>query len=317
MGSTPTGPPTGLTSTFLANRRITPRSTSSQRHARLQNRLPRDLVRAGLSARKSLGQHFLVDRRILRRIVTATHLTAEETVVEVGAGLGVLTAELAKRAGRVVAVEVDEGLCDHLRRRFAETQNLAVVCRDILSLEPGELLQMVGATLPYVVAGNLPYNIAAAVMRLFLEAKQKPQRLIVTLQREVAESIVAAPGRLSLLALSVQFYAQPLLLFTVPPTAFRPPPKVESAVLRLDVRDEPAIALDDVDAFFGFLRAGFSAPRKQLRNALGHALGIGGAVAGEELSRAGIDPSLRAQALTLEQWATLYHAFEAKGWARG
>ncbi len=273
-------------------------------------------MQAGLRARKSLGQHFLVDRRILRRIVTAAHLTAKDTVVEVGAGRGVLTAELAKRAGRVVAVEVDDGLCDYLRRRFEHIPNLTTVCSDILSLGPGELLQIAGATPPYVVAGNLPYNIAAAVLRLFLEAKEKPQRLIVMLQREVAESIVAAPGRLSLLALSVQFYAEPLLLFTVPPSAFRPPPKVESAVLRIDVRDQPAVAVDDIEAFFRFLRAGFSAPRKQLRNALSHALDIKGAAAGEALSRAGIDPSLRAQALTLEQWAKLYRVFEAEGRAR-
>ena len=269
-------------------------------------------MRAGLGARKSLGQHFLVDHRILRRILTATHLTPKDTVVEVGAGLGVLTAELAKRAGCVVAVEVDEGLCEHLRGRFEQVPNLSIVCRDVLSLEPGELLQMAGATSPYVVVGNLPYNIAAAVLRLFLEAQAKPQRLIVMLQREVAESIVAAPGRLSLLALSVQFYGVPRLLFTVPSSAFRPPPKVESAVLRIDVRDKPAVAVDDIDAFFRFLRAGFSAPRKQLRNTFSHALGIEGAEAYEALRRAGIDPTLRAQALTLEQWGVLHDSFQAE-----
>jgi 16S rRNA (adenine1518-N6/adenine1519-N6)-dimethyltransferase len=183
------------------------------------------------------------------------------------------------------------------------------MCRDVLSTQPSDLLQSADATPPYVVAGNLPYNIAAAVLRLFLEASEKPQRMIVMLQREVAESIVAGPGRMSLLALSVQLYGVPRLLFTVPPSSFRPSPKVESAVLRIDVREAPAVQVDDVEGFFRFLRAGFSAPRKQLRNALSHALGVDAISVGETLHQAGIDPSLRAQALTLEQWAALYRAF--------
>jgi len=317
MASTLTGSPTGLTSTFLASSRTTPRhKTVSQRSFRSQKALPRDLLPAGLSARKSLGQHFLTDRRVLRRIVAATKLTPSDTVIEVGAGLGVLTAQLARRAGRVIAVEVDEGLCDHLRQRFAGVPNLSVVCRDILSLQPGDLLRSAGEGPPYVVVGNLPYNIAAAVLRLFLEASGKPQRLIVMLQKEVAESIVAGPGRMSLLALSVQLYGIPRLLFAVPPSSFRPPPKVESAVLRIDVREALAVQVGDVDGFFRFLRAGFSAPRKQLRNALSHALGVEATLAGEALRRAGIDPSLRAQALGLEQWAVLYRAFESESEAR-
>lgn len=273
-------------------------------------------MQSGLSARKSLGQHFLTDRRILRRIVSAAKLTASDTVVEVGAGLGVLTAQLVRQAGRVIAVEIDEGLCDHLRRRFEGTSNLSVVCRDVLTLQPGDLLRSTGATPPYVVAGNLPYNIAAAVLRLFLEASDRPQRMIVMLQKEMAERIVARPGRMSLLALSVHFYAVPRLLFTVSPSSFRPLPKVHSAVLRIDAREAPAVAVDDVEGFFRFLRAGFSAPRKQLRNALSHALGIDAALAGEALRRAGVDPSLRAQALSLEQWAKLYKAFASESAGR-
>jgi 16S rRNA (adenine1518-N6/adenine1519-N6)-dimethyltransferase len=262
-------------------------------------------VLAGLPARKSLGQHFLTDRRVLRRIVNAAKLTPEDTVVEVGAGLGVLTAQLAKRAGKVVAVEVDEALCRHLRSRFEGVPNLSLVCADVLSLAPEELLRSAGARPPYVVAGNLPYNIAAAVLRHFLEASSRPQRMIVMLQKEVAESIVAGPGRMGLLALATQLYAVPRLLFSVPPSAFRPPPKVESAVLRLDVRDGQAVPLDDVDAFFRIVRAGFSAPRKQLRNSLSHALGLDPAVVEETMRRAGVDPTFRAQALSLEQWAAL------------
>lgn len=265
-------------------------------------------MRAGLTARKSLGQHFLTDRRILRRIANAARLSPDETVVEVGAGLGGLTAQLAKQAGRVIAVEVDEGLFEHLRRRFDGVPNLSLVCADVLSLSPEELLRSAGSHPPYVVAANLPYNIASAVLRHFLEASQPPQRMVVMLQKEVAEGIVAHPGRMSLPALSVQLYAVPRLLFTVPPSAFRPPPRVESAVLRLDVRNEPAVAVDDIDAFFRVLRAGFSTPRKQLRNSLSHALGLDAAVVEGTMRHAGVDPTLRAQALGLEQWAALYRA---------
>ncbi|MDI6856781.1 MAG: 16S rRNA (adenine(1518)-N(6)/adenine(1519)-N(6))-dimethyltransferase RsmA [Dehalococcoidia bacterium] len=276
-------------------------------------RAPRALREAGHFARKGLGQHFLRDRRILQRIVRAAKLSPDDTVVEVGAGLGTLTALLAKRAARVVAVEVDEELCDHLRQRFAETPNLSLVCADVLSLTPSQLLREAGASPPYVVVANLPYYIAAPVLRFFLEATAPPSRLVVMVQKEVAESIVAGPGKTSLLGMSVQFYASPRLLFTVPPSAFYPPPKVQSAVLRLDVRARPAVEVEDTGGFFRFVRAGFSAPRKQLRNALSHALGASAPHVAATIAEAGVDPRVRAQALGLEDWARLYGAFSASG----
>ncbi len=312
MGSNPTGPRAGSTSTSLASRAAPRSRASQQRQTRSPKSRTRELTRASPGARKSLGQHFLTDRRILRRIVSAAKLTSTDTVVEVGAGLGALTSELAKRAGKVIAIEVDEVLCDQLRRRFEQISNVTIVCRDVLSIEPADLLREADANTPYVVAGNLPYNIGVATLRLFLEAEEKPDRLVIMLQREVVESIVAAPGHLSLLALSVAVYAEPHLLFTVPPSAFRPPPKVESAVLRLDVREKPAVAVGDIADFIGFLRAGFSAPRKQLRNALAHSLGLDASLVEEALRQAGVDPRLRAQTLTLAQWESLYHSFEAR-----
>ena len=270
--------------------------------------MPVDLVQAGLTARKSLGQHFLVDRRILGRIVSAAKLSPEDTVVEVGPGLGVLTKQLANFAGRVIAGEVDKGLYERLQERFAGVENLSLIQGDILSLTPSDLLQQAAASAPYAVVANLPYNIAAPVLRRFLEAAEPPQRLVVMVQREVAESIVAAPGRMSLLAASVQFYAVPELLFVVPPSAFRPPPRVDSAVLRIDVRERPAVEVDNIDVFFHFLRAGFSAPRKQLRNALGHTVDVDMEALDAAFAASGIDPTLRAQALALDDWARLYAA---------
>ncbi len=264
---------------------------------------------AAIRPRKSLGQHFLTDRRVLQRILAAASLSSADTVIEVGAGKGVLTRALAAAAGKVIAVEIDEGLCEHLRRRLAARPNVEPVCADILSLRPDELLTRAQASPPYVVVANLPYYIASAVLRHFLESARPPARMIVMVQAEVAQSIAAPPGRMSLLSVGVQFYAQAKVLFYVPPRAFRPPPKVRSAVIRLDVRPEPAVAVDDRQAFFRLVQAGFAAPRKQLRNALALGLSIDPAAARSLLDTANIDPTRRAQTLSLDEWGCLYRAW--------
>jgi 16S rRNA (adenine1518-N6/adenine1519-N6)-dimethyltransferase len=248
---------------------------------------------------------------MLAGIAEAAVLAAGETVVEVGAGLGSLTAELAQRASKVVAVEIDEELCSYLRRRLRRFPNVHIVCADILALTPEELLQEGAAHPPYAVVGNLPYYITAPVLRHFLETPTPPRRLMVMVQREVAESIVAGPGRMSLLGLSVQFYGAPRMLFSVPPSAFYPPPRVHSAVLAIDVRESPAVAVDDASAFFSVARAGFAAPRKQLRNSLALGLGLPPETAEALLRKAGLDPRQRAQELALDDWAVLYRACES------
>ncbi len=263
--------------------------------------------------RKSLGQHFLTDRRVLQRILAAASLSPADTVVEVGAGMGVLTEALASKAGKVIAVEIDKELCAHLRRRLAACPNVEPVCADILSLPPGDLLTSAEASPPYVVVANLPYYIASAVLRRFLESAQPPVRMIVMVQAEVAQSIAAPPGRMRLLSIGVQFYAQARVLFYVPPRAFRPPPKVRSAVIRLDVRPEPAVAVDDRQAFFQLVQAGFAAPRKQLRNALALGLSVEPASAQTLLETANIDPKRRAQTLSLDEWGCLYRAWRGSG----
>lgn len=233
-----------------------------------------------------------------------------------GAGLGGLTAELARRAQRAIAVELDERLAGHLRRRFAGT-GVAIVQGDALAIDPAEALARAGASGPYVVVGNLPYYIAQPLLRHFLEAQPPPQRLVVMVQAEVAESIVAGPGEMSLLGVSVQLYGQPRLLFRVPPSAFYPPPKVRSAVVRIDVAPQPRAAVDDIEAFFHVVRAGFGTRRKQLRNALAHGLRIDPATAAGLLAAAAIDPTLRPQTLTLDAWAALTRAWIARGRPEG
>jgi 16S rRNA (adenine1518-N6/adenine1519-N6)-dimethyltransferase len=326
MGSAPAGCRVGLTSTSSVPsadgrpggraRPLVPpvdvpgreRRGGPHRRGRRRPPPPPELRAAGLRARKSLAQHFLVDQRILARVVAAADISPDETIVEVGAGLGVLTVELATRARVVAAVEVDEKLCLHLRQRLQPYRNVAVVCADILTLSPQQLLEEAGGSGPYAVVANLPYYVAAPVLRHFLEADQPPTRLVVMLQSEVAESIAAGPGGMSLLGVSVQFYGRPRLLFRVPPEAFYPPPKVRSAVLRIDVDDGPRVAVPSRDAFFEVVRAGFSAPRKQLRNSLAQGLGISPGEAAALLAAAAIDPRQRPQELSVEEWAALCRA---------
>ncbi|MCH8993722.1 MAG: ribosomal RNA small subunit methyltransferase A [Chloroflexi bacterium] len=277
---------------------------------------PRELREAGLAARKSLGQHFLTNTAILQRIADAADLSPSDTVIEIGAGLGSLTVELSTRAGRVIAIELDEALAGYLQRRFAGS-NVEVQQGDALAIAPADVLARAGAAGSYTVVGNLPYNIAQPLLRHFLEARPAPTRLVVMLQAEVAESVVAQPGRLSLLGVSVQLYGEPRLLFYVPPSAFYPPPKVRSAVVSIDVAPGLRAAVDDIEAFFHIARVCFRMRRKQLRNTLAHGLRIEPATAAKLLTAAQIDPTLRPQALSLDAWAALTKAWLNRGRPEG
>ena len=259
------------------------------------------LRRYGLEPRRELGQHFLVDARALARIVAAAELTADDAVLEIGAGVGNLTRLLAASAGRVVAVEIDRRFLPVLEAELADCPNVHLVAGDILALDPSDLM----GEGPYKVVANLPYAITSAVLRHLLEARIPPQRMVVTVQREVAERIVARGGRMSLLAVSVQFYGCPQLLFRLRPGAFYPPPEVESAVVRIDRHPEPPVEVTDVGWFFQVVRAGFSQPRKQLINSLASGLGISPGEAASALREAGVDPRARAERLSLEDWARL------------
>lgn len=264
------------------------------------------LHRYGLEPSKDLGQHFLTDERALARIVAAAELTPEEAVLEVGAGVGNLTRRLAPAAGRVVAVEIDRRFLPVLQAELEEFSNVEVVWGDILALDPATLM----GDRPYKVVANLPYGITSAVLRHLLEARVPPQRMVVTVQREVAERVVARGGRMSLLAVSVQFYGQPRLLFRLRPGAFYPPPEVESAVLRIDRYPQPPVEVEDREAFFRLVRAGFTHPRKQLANSLAAGLGISPSEAARLLAVAGIDPQVRAERLSLADWARLVRALQ-------
>lgn len=252
---------------------------------------------------KGLGQNFLVDRAALEKIVAAAELAPDDVVLEVGAGLGALTERLAQAAGHVVAVELDERLMPVLRSVLSGFDNVTLIQGDILALDPAVLVG--AASRQYKVVANLPYYITSAVLRHLLEASLKPQRMVVTVQREVAERIVARPGQMSLLAVSVQFYGRPQLLFRIKPGSFYPSPEVESAVVRVDLHATPPVPEDDTAAFFRVVRAGFAQRRKQLRNTLAAGLGRPPEEVAVKLTEIGVDPQRRPQALSLEEWASV------------
>lgn len=262
------------------------------------------LRRYGLEPWKELGQHFLVDEAALARIVEAAELGPDERVLEIGAGLGTLTRVLAAKAGWVVAVELDQRLIPVLEKELTDCPNVHLIQGDIMGLDPARLMD----DRPYKVVANLPYAITSAVLRHLLEARVPPQQMVVTVQREVAERIVARSGRMSLLAVSVHFYGQPRLLFRLQPGAFYPAPEVESAVVRIDRNERLPVPATDTERFFRLVRAGFSQPRKQLCNSLAAGLGLAPHIVVQALQSAGIDPQRRAERLSLEDWVRVMAA---------
>ncbi len=263
------------------------------------------LKELGLKPRKGLGQHFLTDPNILDSIVDAANLPPDAVVIEVGPGPGALTAALALRVGRLIAVELDERLAEMLGALYADWENVHIIPGDALKLNPRELLERTGRLAPYFVLGNIPYYITSPLLRHYLEADPRPQRLVFTLQLDVARRIVARPPQMNLLAVSVQVYAEPTIVRKLPPGAFTPPPKVHSAVLRLDVREQPLVPDALRKAFFRVVRAGFGQKRKTLRNSLAAGLGLPPAQMAEALQAAGLSPKARAQELAIADWVRL------------
>ena len=295
---------------------------SGKRHLKIEPLLAqtRALLRHfDLQARKSLGQQFLIDGEVLKLITSAAELTPTDVVMEIGAGLGVLTRELARQAGWVIAIELDDKLAAILKQTLAPFDNVNVVNEDILGIDPAALLQEQKAGFPpeinshfsYKVVANLPYYITSAVLRHFLEASVKPQIMVVMVQKEVAEAIVAKPGGMSLLSISVQFYGEPRIISHVPAQCFYPAPEVGSAILRVDLYPKPAVSVTDEKSFFDLVRAGFSAPRKQIVNSMAQGLELSKAEVLSVLEKAHIVPERRAETLNLDEWAQLWQVIYA------
>lgn len=265
----------------------------------------RSLMRShGIRPDRRLGQNFLVESWALDRVVRAAELTGDETVLEIGAGLGALTILLAQEARSVTAVEFDSRLIPALEETVAPFENVTIIVGDALQLN----LQTVMSGQEYSVVANIPYNITSALIRKLMEATLQPSHVILTVQQEVAERITAGPGEMSLLALSVQIYGVPTIEARLPSGAFVPEPEVDSAVLKIELDQSARYGSEQVDAIFEIARAGFGQRRKQLRNALASGLGEAKEDVDRWLESAGLAPKARAQELTVDQWRLLAEA---------
>lgn len=267
------------------------------------------LKQHGLRPDKKLGQNFLQDPFALEAIAAAAEIQPTDTVLEIGPGLGSLTRYLAVSAREVIAVELDADLIPPLEAVTKPYDNVQIVHGDILKLSPHKLIQKPG----YLVVANIPYYITSAIIRHLLENDPKPRRIVLTIQKEVADRICAKPGGMSLLALSVQVYGEPRIANRIPADAFFPAPKVDSAVLTVDIYESPKIQPELLDTFFKLIKAGFSQKRKTLRNSLSSGLHISPLEAEGLLRKANIDPMRRAETLSIEEWRMLAGLNQAKG----
>lgn len=259
------------------------------------------LKKYDIKPKKSLGQNFLIEPAGLNKVINAAEITADDEVLEIGAGLGSLTYLLAQTARQVVAVEIDKAMLPPLRQALAEFDNVRVIAGDILELKPDELMQ----GQDYVVVANIPYYISSAIIRHLMAANRRPKRVVLTLQKEVAERILARDGKMSLLSLSVHLFGQVSLAGLIPAGSFLPAPEVDSAVLKIELYPQPLVPLEQQDAFFKLAHAGFGQKRKTLRNSLSAGLALASSQVETLLLEAGIDPKRRAETLSISEWKRL------------
>jgi len=265
------------------------------------------LRRHRITLQHRLGQNFLVDPELRDAIANASGAAGDDQVLEVGAGVGTLTVALAARARRVVAVEFDRNLIPALREVVASHDNVEVVQADILRFDVAAAFPEGGE----IVAGNIPYNLTGALIPKLLDLPPRPRRASLVVQKEVAERWTATTAS-SLATIGVQVFAEARILMTIPAAAFSPAPRVDSALVVLDVRERPAVEVDDVPGFLRFVEAVFQFRRKQLGGTLARAAGISSEEAARILSDLGIDPSRRPQTLSLPEWERVYRAFNAR-----
>lgn len=263
------------------------------------NQLKLLMQRHNLSPNHLLGQNFLIDKNILEKILAAGEIKNSDSILEIGPGLGFLTSALAQRAGRILAVEKDKNFVEILKKEFKDAKNVEIIQGDILQLFDQTIKQLND----YKIIANIPYYLTSRLIKNLLETKNRPQKIVLTIQKEVAQRICAAPPKMSLLALSVQFYAEPKIISYVSKKSFWPPPKIDSAILKItpfkENRKIPA------EKFFKLIHAGFSAPRKQIFGNLKKKLEIPTNKILEALKDSGIEPNQRAESLSMEDWFQL------------
>ena len=253
----------------------------------------------GIKPKKSLGQNFLVNKNVYQKIITALEIKKGDKIIEIGPGLGTLTSFLAESRAKVIAVEKDHKLVDYLKNKFANQKNVTIIEDDILRFDPKNYKLK---AISYKLVGNIPYYLTSHLLRLIFEKWPCPKTVVLTLQKEVAQRIVAKPPNMSLLAVSVQYYSKPEIIDYIPRRSFYPAPEVDSAIIKLVPREQFVTYRENTKNFFRIVRAGFSGKRKQLINSLARGLKIKKDTIESKLKAAGVDPRRRAETLTLEEW---------------
>jgi 16S rRNA (adenine1518-N6/adenine1519-N6)-dimethyltransferase len=265
------------------------------------------LRRHRITLQHRLGQNFLVDPVLRDVIAEASGVGPDDDVLEVGAGAGTLTVALAERCRRVVAVEFDRALIPALREVLVGRQNVEIVQADILRFDVAAAFAGGGE----IVAGNIPYNLTGALIRKLLDRPPRPRRLSLVVQKEVAERWAATTSA-SLATVAVQVFAEPKIVMSIPAESFTPPPRVDSSLVTLEVRAEPAVRVADVEHFLRFVEEVFQFRRKQIGGTLARMAGVTGSAASTRLQEVAVEPERRPQTLTLHEWERIYGAFNPK-----
>ncbi len=257
------------------------------------------LEKYGIKPNQRLGQNFLIDQNILNKIIEIAEVSKKDTVLEIGAGLGNLTQKLSQSAKKVIAVEKDKHLIEPLKKVLKDYKNIEIIQGDILKIPKSKLQNPKN----YKAVANLPYYITSPLIRMFLEAENQPREMTLLIQKEVAQRITAKPPRMNILAVSVQFYANPKIISYVSKNCFWPKPKIDSAIIKITNIKKPEKI--DVEKFFQIVKAGFSSPRKQLINNLSAKLKIGKEEIKKALTQCELSAQVRAQSLNLDDWKNL------------
>lgn len=257
------------------------------------------LKQAAVKPKKNLGQNFLVNEGIYRKIIKALEIKPDDTVIEIGPGLGTLTDYLAGLAGQVIAVEKDRQLADYLREHFRNHKNVIIINEDILK---SKIEKLKIKNYAYKLVGNIPYYLTSRLIKTIFESWPRPKIIVFMLQKEVAQRITARPPKMSLLAVSVQYYSKPEIISYVSKGSFFPTPRVDSAIVKFETRDKEQETRDKQEWFFRVVKAGFAGKRKQLGNNLARNLNLPKDIVESKLLSLEIDPKRRAETLTVEEW---------------
>jgi 16S rRNA (adenine1518-N6/adenine1519-N6)-dimethyltransferase len=257
------------------------------------------LIKHKTKPNKTLGQNFLIDKNVLSKIILSANINPEDTIIEVGPGIGNLTKELSQKANKIIAIEKDQKMTNILKDTLKDYKNIEIINADIRNYK----LQ----TKNYKLVANIPYYLTSPLIRKFLEADNKPKKIILLIQKEVAQRICSEPPDMSLLSVSVQFYAEPKIISYISKNCFLPAPKVDSAIIKIIPKNiENQISSE---LFFKIVKAGFSHPRKQLAGNLSKTLKINRKKTEEWLLQNNINPTQRAETLSISDWSNLSNGY--------